>query len=124
MTETITETITESIHPALLLGGLTFTVTDSWKQVEEWWDECPEYNDFRKQLDEPSGFTQMNLVKRHWNCPLDVRYRTVDFTGTTVRQAIQKILKFYTHKTYRREIGDHTFFEGLCDGSTTLYLSS
>lgn len=101
------------VHKALLLHGLTFDVTQSWGGVLEWWDECPEYDEMRKCLDEPSGLGQVDIVKRHFNCPLDVRYRTLDFTGTTVREAIQKILKFYTHKTYRREIGDHTFFEGV-----------
>jgi hypothetical protein len=118
-----------TIHPALLLGGLTFNVTDSWKQLEEWWDECPEYNDLRKQLDEPSGLENVDIVKRHFTCPLDIRFRTLNFSGTTVRQAIQKILKFYTHKTYSREIGDHTFFEGIevLEGvprNPRLYLSS
>jgi hypothetical protein len=102
-----------SVHKALLLGGLTFSVTDTWKEVEAWWDECPEYDDLRKSLDEPSGVEEVDIVRRHYNCPLDIRYNTLDFSGTTVRQAIQKILKFYTHKTYRREIGDHTFFEGI-----------
>jgi hypothetical protein len=101
------------IHPALSLGGLTFVVTDTWKQVQEWWDECPEYNELRKQLDEPSGLEAVVLVRRHYNCPLDVRYRLLDFTGTTVREAILRILRFYTHKTFRREIGGHTFFQGV-----------
>jgi hypothetical protein len=103
-----------SVHTALLLGGLTFDVHSSWKEVEQWWDECPEYNDLRKQLDEPSGLDDVDIIYRHFNLPrLDMRWRILNFSGTTVRQAIQKILRFYTHKTYRREIGDHTFFEGI-----------
>ena len=102
-----------NIHKSLISGGLTFDVTDTWEQVQQWWDECPEYNDMRTKLDEPSNLTKVDIPRRHFVCPLDIRYSTLDFTGTTVRQAIQKILTFYTHKTYRKEIGDHIFFEGI-----------
>ena len=102
------------IHPALLLHGLSFSVVDTWEEVLQWWAECPEYQEFITRLDEPSGLDKIELVKRHFMFPhLDVRFKLLDFSGTTVRQAIKKILKFYTHKTIRREIGDHTFFEGI-----------
>jgi hypothetical protein len=64
-------------------------------------------------LDEPSGLEHVLLEKRHFCVPLDIRFRVLDFTGTSVRQAIQKILTFYTHKTFRKEIGDHIYFDGI-----------
>lgn len=59
-------------------------------------------------LNEPSNLTGV-LLCSNWR---EQKYRLVDFTGTTIGQAIEKILVFYKHKTYRRMIGDHTFFEG------------
>jgi hypothetical protein len=106
------------IHPAI--NTLTFSITDTWDEVEKWWDENPEYEPLRKRLDEPSGLSLIKIPSRIFMVPLDIRYRVLDFTGTTVRQAFQKILTFYKHKTYRREVGDHTFFEGVYDRTVAL----
>lgn len=59
-------------------------------------------------LGNPSGLGQVLLCSDYWGN----KYRLLDFTGTTNEEAIRKILRFYKHKTYRRLVGDHTFFEG------------
>jgi hypothetical protein len=109
------------IHPAINI--LSFTITSTWDEVEEWWDENPEYDSMRTRLDEPSGLSLILIPSRIFMNPLDIRYRVLDFSGTTVRQAFQKILTFYKHKTYRREVGDHIFFEGI-DEHRTIALGS
>ncbi len=65
----------------------------------------------RAILDQPSGLTNVLLISdiQKGKC------RLLDFTDTTIEQAINKILTFYKHKTYRRLIGDHIFFEGFIE---------
>jgi hypothetical protein len=67
-------------------------------------------------LDEPSGMGKV-LLCSDW----PYKFRLVDFSNTTNRQAIKKILTFYKHKTYRRGIGDHIFFEGFMIGDNVFY---
>jgi hypothetical protein len=62
-------------------------------------------------LDTPSQLREVNLCS-NWE---KQSYRTLNFEGTTVREAIQKILTFYSHNTHRRLIGDHICFAGLLD---------
>jgi hypothetical protein len=59
-------------------------------------------------LTKPSNLTKVLLISDYWKD----KHRLLDFTGTTVKEAIDKIITFYKHKTYRRLVGDHTFFEG------------
>jgi len=69
------------------------------------------------QLDAPSGLGKV-LLCSNW---LEQRYRLIDFSNTTNKQAIEKILIFYKHKTYCRGIGDHIFFEGFMIGDNEFY---
>ncbi len=59
-------------------------------------------------MDQQSGLTNVLLISNYEK----IKYRLLDFTGTTNEQAIKKILTFYKHKTYRRLIDNHIFFEG------------
>jgi hypothetical protein len=107
----------DKVHPALRVGGLNFSVLDDVFGCIDWWladeENLGRYKEYLLKLNEPSGLGYVLLPKRHFLVPkVDIRYRIVDFSGTSVKQAIDKILKFYKHKTFRREIGDHTFFEG------------
>jgi hypothetical protein len=87
----------------LNINAFDFIVADEFNHI---------YNDLEEEqkelLDKPSGLTQCLLCSNYWG----KKYRLLDFTGTTCHQAIEKILTFYKHKTYRRLIGDHKFFEG------------
>jgi hypothetical protein len=65
----------------------------------------------RLELSQPSDLTNAHLCS-NWN---KQSYRTVDFTNTSVEEAIRKILTFYKHKTYRRLIGQRIFFNGIED---------
>lgn len=65
------------------------------------------------ELMKPSGLGKV-LIMSCWNGDSS-EYRLLDFTGTTNYEAIEKVLRFYKHKTYRRCIGDHTFFQGFYD---------
>ena len=62
----------------------------------------------RELLKKPSDLTDVLLISDYWNH----KHRLIDFTGTTNEEAIKKILTFYKHKTHRRLVGDHIFFEG------------
>jgi len=74
-------------------------------------------------LKEQSGLTNVLLCSNWWK----QKYRLINFTGTTNEEAIKKILIFYKHKTFRRLIGDHVYFEGFTydsDGNTIINLGS
>ena len=64
-------------------------------------------------LKDPSGLGHVLLTSDWWKD----EERLVSFKGTNVEQAIDKILRFYRHKTYRRGVGDHIFFEGFIQHS-------
>ena len=86
------------------INNFEFNITDEFADILAEMEE-----DQKALLDKPSGLTQVLLCSNYW----DKKYRQVDFTGTTNEEAIKKILRFYKHKTYRRLVGDHTFFEGI-----------
>jgi len=88
-----------------------FNIKDTWEQiyVSLVIDKDHEYK--VSVLEKPSGLTKVLLLS-NWE---KQHYREVDFTGTTNEEAIKKILAFYKHKTYRRLVGDHTFFEGFTE---------
>ena len=91
--------MTEDIHR--MLAEICFNLTDTFGEIE--------FEDEQRQwLGEPSGLGQVALCRDWWGD----KWRLVDFTGTTNEEAIKKILTFYKHKTYRRGVGDHLFFEG------------
>ena len=56
-------------------------------------------------LNKPSGLAGVILPSNR----LKSLFRVVDFTGTTVEEAIKKVLAFYKHKTYRKLVGSLTF---------------
>jgi len=63
--------------------------------------------------DLPNPEETMNLTKiRLISSWLPRRERLLDVTGLNAKEVFQKILRFYKHKTFRRCIGDHIFFEG------------
>ena len=93
------------------INSFEFRIIDTFEDILEEFDE-----DQKALLDKPSGLTQVLLCSNWWN----QKYRQVDFTGTTCEEAIKKILVFYKHKTYRRGVGDHTFFEGFDDDAIHL----
>lgn len=100
----------------LRTGDLVFLVTESFEDIE--------FNDEqRNQLSHPSELTKVLLCSNWWK----QKYKFIDFTGTSNKEAIEKILKFYKHKTFRRLIGDHIFFEGFLkdsDGYEIIQLGS
>jgi len=71
----------------------------------------PDHVELLACLAEPAGLTEVLLCKslRDFDNP---RYRRLDFTGLTVFEVLQRLVKFYSHKTFRRLLGDHHFFEG------------
>ena len=85
----------------LRTSDLVFLITDSYEDID--------FNDEQRyQLSHPSELTNVLLCSNWWK----QKYRLVDFTGTSNKEAIEKILKFYKHKTFRKLVGDHIFFEG------------
>lgn len=83
-----------------------FNITDDFETIlkEEFTTE-----EQKNILKKPSGLTEVLLLTSYKK---GNRYRRLDFTGTTNEEAIKKILKFYKHKLYRRQVGDHIYFEG------------
>jgi hypothetical protein len=97
------------------INNFEFNITNEFADILTEMEE-----DQKALLDKPSGLTQVLLCSNYW----DKKYRQVDFTGTTNEEAIKKILTFYKHKTYRRLVGDHTFFEGIDGDENKISLGS
>ena len=97
------------------INNFEFNITNTFEEVLEMMEA-----EQKALLDKPSGLTQVLLCSNWW----DKKYRQVDFTGTTNEEAIKKILVFYKHKTYRRLVGDHTFFEGFDGAENKIHLGS
>jgi hypothetical protein len=83
------------------MNGFEFCIKDDFNEIEFDVEQM-------ELLNKPSGLTQVLLCSNWWK----KNYRLLDFTGTTNKEAIKKVLTFYKHKTYRRLVGDHIFFEG------------
>ena len=93
------------------LNRFRFLVTESFNPEH--------YTDHQKALlDAPSGLTEVFLCS---NWP--EKWRPLNFEGTTVHQAIQKIITFYGHRTHRRLIGNLTEFAGVEDADGYMYIS-
>ena len=108
----------------ITLSRYEFSITSDFEDIE--FDE-----EQQQLLNEPSNLTKVLLISDYWGGrAMDLRKRKtrlLDFTGTTNEQAIKKILAFYKHKSFRRGVGDHTFFEGFTfteDGKAYVSLGS
>ncbi len=98
------------------LNDLIFIVLGSYNDIE-FTDEQ------RYILNQPSNLENV-LLCSNWD---KQTYRTLDFRRTTNEEAIKKILIFYKHKTFRRLIGNHIFFEGFIpfsNDTVIVYLGS
>lgn len=97
------------------INNFEFNITNTFEEVLETMEA-----EQKALLGKPSGLTQVLLCSNWW----DKKYRQVDFTGTTNEEAIKKILVFYKHKTHRRLVGDHQFFEGFDGAENKISLGS
>jgi len=92
--------------------------------INEFKDIEAEMSDGQKlRLKKPSGLGEVLLRTDYFGG----KCRRLDFTGTTNEEAIKKILTFYKHKTFRRMVGDHIFFEGFtrkANGDVVICLGS
>jgi hypothetical protein len=86
------------------MNALTFNIDDNPSVDQMYMD----FAGIMPPRNEPSNLTRV-LLCSHWQ---KQKYRELDFTGTTNGEAIQKLLTFYNHKTFRKNIGTHT----LCIG--------
>jgi hypothetical protein len=91
------------------VNKFNFTVTRDWISIYEKIDDTQ-----KALLNQPSNLKMVSLISDYWNR----KNRRIDLTGTTVEEAIKKILEFYTDDKHRRLIGDHVFFEGFTKGKT------
>ncbi len=76
-------------------------------------------DDQKALLGAPSELTEVFLCY-NWR---QQKWRPLNFEGTTVQQAIQKIITFYGHRTHRRLIGNLTQFAGVEDADGYMYIS-
>ena len=83
------------------LNFFTFNVCDTFNEIEFSYEQ-------KELLSMPSELNRVLLCSNWWK----KHYRLLDFSGTTNEEAIKKMLTFYKHKTFRRLVGDHLFFEG------------
>lgn len=56
-------------------------------------------------MNEPSGLTYVLLYSNY----RDRKTRILNFTGTSIEQAIRGILSFYKHRTFRRLLGENVY---------------
>ena len=93
-----------------------FIITDDYDEIE--------FTDEQKELlPKQSGLNYVRLMINWYN----PKYQVLDLTGTSNEEVIRIILHFYKHKTRRRLVGDHIFFEGfhrISDDCHELYLGS
>lgn len=103
------------------MNNFEFNITDKFEEIE--------FNDEQKELlNKPSGLTQVLLLSNWYK----QQHRLLDFCGTTNEEAIKKILVFYKHKTFLKNVGDHRFYEGFdkisgfrrSDGKSVIQLGS
>jgi hypothetical protein len=66
-------------------------------------------NEQKNILNLPSNLEYI-LLCSNWE---KLKYRIIDFNGTTNEEAIKKILTFYGHKTFRKHIDKYTVFDRL-----------
>jgi hypothetical protein len=106
-----------------IMNNYFFNVTHTMDQLVESWlreiAENPTDSDaFRGMiylLDVPAGCREAIILPSYYNeryeCVTKWRYLHIG-EGATCRQVIQKILKFYSHKTIRRCMRGHYRFYG------------
>jgi hypothetical protein len=71
----------------------------------------PAHAELLETLAEPAGLTGVLLRKSNRLFSI-MLYRRIDVTGLTVFEVLQRLVKFYSNKTFRRLLGDNHFFEG------------
>lgn len=98
------------IHPILLNANIYLCLLDTWDECVKFWNSDDELRMILNHLDEPSGLRSVNLINKYYED--DIKYKVLDFTDTTVREAIIMVLTFYKPKTIRREIREKQFFAG------------
>ena len=77
----------------------------------------PDHHDLLIYLAEPAGLTEV-LLCCSYKFFATRKWRKLDFTGLTVFEVLQRLVKFYSNKTFRRRLGNHHFFEGFESHST------
>ena len=89
------------------INRFSFNVLSSIENVilDQLDPELQEDRTVLETINQPSNMTHVCLTYGH-------KFKYLDFTGTTVLDAIKKILTFYNHATHRRMTGDHIYFEG------------
>jgi hypothetical protein len=100
------------------INNYEFVITNEFKDIE-----TKMSREQTSRLNQPSGLGEVLLRTDYFGG----KCRRLDFTGTTNEEAIKKILTFYKHKTFRRMVGDHIFFEGFtkkADGDVVICLGS
>jgi hypothetical protein len=86
------------------MNSFQFNVTSNFEDIY-----IPD--DLKHILNNPSNLHNVIMpYQYHYNNIH--KSRILDFTGTTIQQAIQKILTFYKHQTFRRMIGERQLFNG------------
>ena len=90
-------------------NGLTwnFSAGDTIEEIIE----DPDHHYLLMCLSEPAELTEVLLCCSYKSFATR-KWRKLDFTGLTVFEVLQRLVKFYSNKTFRRSLGDYHFFEG------------
>ena len=85
----------------------------------------PDHVELLECLAEPAELSQV-LLCCSYKFFAARKWRSLDFTGLTVFEVLQRLVKFYSNKSFRRRLGDHHFFEGFENQTThaTSYMGS
>jgi hypothetical protein len=107
--------------PNVVLDSISLVLGCSWDDNYLHWSEFPdEYSQLLSRLDEPSNLETMYLPyessmrytgNNSWQT--NFRHKILDVSGTTVKEAIIKILEFYTPKKIYMSLGDHCLSHGI-----------
>jgi hypothetical protein len=96
----------DAVDLECVINNFTFNVCDTIDEVIK----EPANRRFLQFLGDDCGLANIELPSE-WAMPF-TRHRMLHVIGDTNYRLIERILTFYKHKTFRRKIGDHRFFEG------------
>lgn len=103
--------------PNEAFDALTIILGCSWELNKGHWEEFPDdYVQGISKLQEPSGLTTVYLafdISMRRGKGFGWRDKMIDLSGTTVEEAIKRILEFYSPSKIYKSLGSQIYMKGL-----------